>query len=73
MMPRSCTLKNGRQVGKEDKMEDWIESTVGTMDAVRHELERVRWILYYWDTDDQTSGRLEPGVYEDMKDTGVKL
>ena len=54
-------------------MEDWIESTVGTMDAVRHELERVRWILYYWDTDDQTSGRLEPGVYEDMKDTGVKL
>ena len=49
-------------------MENWIESTIKTMDAVRRELERVRWILYYWDIDDDTSGRLEPGVYEDMKD-----
>ena len=49
-------------------MENWIESTMRVMDAVRQELERVRWILYYWDIDDDTSGRLEPGVYEDMKD-----
>jgi hypothetical protein len=49
-------------------MENWIESTMSVMDAVRSELERVRWILYYWDIHDDTSGRLEPGVYEDMKD-----
>jgi len=48
-------------------MENWIESTVRTMDAVRWELERVRWILYDWDIDDDTSGRLEPDVYEDVK------
>jgi hypothetical protein len=51
--------------------ENWIESTMKLMDAVRHELERVRWLLYDWhscDIHDDKSGLLEPGIYEDMRD-----
>lgn len=49
-------------------MENWIELTISLMDAVREELERVRWILYYWDIDAVEVGHLGPGVYEDVRD-----